>query len=119
MQEARGLEEHPAIVETYLPLFTGKDSYTGVLIRRGAFDEIENISEAVREALEDRVSEATAEDAKAWMTTANRVAAVTCTKEGMKICAVSLHCSKSDGTFDFLSCLKSVRRELFRILKLL
>ena len=29
VQEARGLEEHPAIVETYLPPFTGKDSYTG------------------------------------------------------------------------------------------
>merc|ERR1719387_1750262 len=44
VQEARGLEEHPAIVETYFPPFTGKDPYTGVLIRRGIFDEIENVS---------------------------------------------------------------------------
>ena len=27
VQEARGIEEHPAIVEAYLPLFTGKDPY--------------------------------------------------------------------------------------------
>ena len=87
MQEARGLDEHPAIVETYLPPFTGKDSYTGILIRRGTSDEIENISDAAREALEERVSKANAEDAKAWMTTANRVAAVTCTIDGVRICA--------------------------------
>ena len=87
MQEARGLEEHPAIVKTYLPPFTGKDSYTGVLIRRGTCDDIENISEAARGALEERVSEVNAEDAKAWMTTANRVAAVTCTVDGVRICA--------------------------------
>ena len=112
VQEARGLEEHPAIVERYHPLLTGKDSYTGILIRRGAFDEIENISEAVREALEDRVSEATAEDAKAWMTTANRVAAVTCTNAGVRICAASLHCSKSDGTARFVEVLKEILEQV-------
>ena len=112
VQEARGVEEHPAIVERYHPLLTGKDSYTGVLIRRGAFDEIENISEAVREALEDRVSEATAEDAKAWMTTANRVAALMCTVDGVRICAASLHCSKSDGTARMLEALKEILEQV-------
>ena len=112
VQEARGLEEHPAIVETYLPPFTGKDSYTGILIRRGTCDEIENISDAAREALEGRVSEANAEDAKAWMTTANRVAAVTCTVDGVRICAASLHCSKSDGTARLLEALKEILEQV-------
>ena len=57
---------------------------------------------------------------KAWKTSARRIAAVHGSiPGGPTFCAVSLHCSKSDGTFDFLSCLKSVRREFFRILKLL
>ena len=56
---------------------------------------------------------------KAWKTTAGRIAAVHGSiPDGPTFCAVSLHCSKSDGTFDLLSCLKCVRSECFRILAL-
>ena len=93
VQEARGLDEHPAIAETYLPPYTGKDPFTGVLLRRGTFDQIENISDAVREDLEAKVWEVDAPEQKAWMTTTSRVAAVVCTADGVRICAASLHCS--------------------------
>ena len=53
---------------------------------------------------------------KAWKTTSGRIAAVHGSiLDGPSFCAASLHCSKSDGTFDLLSCLKCVRRECFGI----
>merc|ERR1719174_1823892 len=59
-------------------------------------------------ALRDRPS-TTAEFGKAWKTTANRIAAAQCiTPAGQTLCAVSLHCSRSDGTSEFLGTLKSV-----------
>ena len=83
VQEARGLDENPVIKEKFLPPFSGKDEYTAVLIRSGTFDEVENVSEAVHseisKALQKRLPDASAEISKAWTTTANRIAAVTCT----------------------------------------
>merc|ERR1719313_1870886 len=46
------------------------------------------------------------------MTTANRIAAVACTDDGVRICAASLHCSKSDGTGRMIEALKEILEQV-------
>ena len=115
-QEARGLQEDPTIAREYLPLFAAKDGYTGVLLRRGLFDDTENVSSRVYasivEALQIRFPDASPAFAKAWMTTASRIAVVTFTCRGLRLCAASIHCSRSDGTANLVEALKAALEEV-------